>query len=57
MDLFIFISLYIISTVIGIKTISYGVYEIKEKNKFGGSLVIFITIVAYVLFAVLMYLQ
>lgn len=57
MDLFIFISLYIIATIIGIKTISYGIYEIKEKNKFGGSLVILVTIAAYVLFAVLMYLQ
>ena len=57
MDLFIFILFYIIATIIGIKTISYGIFEIKEKNIFGGSLVIFITIAAYVLFAVLMYLQ
>lgn len=57
MNIFIVVLFYIIAILITIRTISYGVFEIKQKNKFGGSLVILIAIASFVFFAVMMSLQ
>lgn len=56
-DMLVFIIIFIIATVIMIKTIGYGIFEIKEKNKFGGSLVVFISVISYLLFIIMMYLE
>lgn len=48
---------YLIATFFSIKTIMYGVFEIKQKNTFGGAFVIVFSIATYVLFAVMMTLQ
>lgn len=52
-----FIILFL-SIIIGIKTISYGVFEIKENNnKFGGYSVIFLAIICVLLPNIIVYLK
>ena len=44
------IVIFILSIIIGIKTISYGIYEINEnKNKFGGIFVFFLATISTIL--------
>ncbi len=57
MNYIVNILFYILATFFGIKTIFYGLYEIQQKNKFGGSFVIIFCIFAYVLFMAMMLLQ
>ena len=45
---------YIIATFFSIKTIFYGIYELKQKNLFGGSFVIIFSIASYILVLVMM---
>ncbi len=47
---------YIIATIFSIKTISYGIFELKQKNFFGGTFVILFSVFSYVLFFIAMYL-
>lgn len=50
------IVIFILSIVIGIKTVSYGIYEIKEnKNTFGGIFVIAIAAISTILPNVVVY--
>lgn len=56
-DMLVLSIIFIIATVIIIKTICYGIFEIKEKNKFGGSLVITISVISYLLFIIMIYLH
>ena len=39
----------ILSIIIFIKTLSYGIFELKEKNKLGGTFVIIVSIISLVL--------
>ena len=39
----------ILSIIIFIKTLSYGIFELKEKNKSGGTFVIIVSIISLVL--------
>jgi len=45
---------FILSTFFCIKTIFYGIYELKQKNTFGGSFVIVLSFISYILFIVIM---
>ena len=52
------IVIFILSIIIGIKTISYGIFEIKEnKNKFGGFFVIIISVVSAIFPNIVIYLK
>ena len=57
MNYLINILFYILATFFGIKTIFFGVYEIQQKNIFGGVLVILFALQAYVLFVAMMIMQ
>ena len=39
----------ILSIIVFIKTLSYGIFELKEKNKLGGTCVIIVSIISLVL--------
>lgn len=39
----------ILSLIVFIKTLSYGIFELKEKNKLGGTCVIIVSIISLVL--------
>ena len=47
----------ILSIIIFIKTVSYGIYEFKDNNKCGGITVIFIAVIALVLPNVVVYFK
>lgn len=47
----------ILSIIIFIRTISYGIFEIKDKNKPGGIAVVFIAIIALVLPNLVVYIR
>jgi len=47
----------ILSIIIFIRSISYGIFEIKDKNKSGGITVIFIAIIALVFPNLVVYLK
>ncbi len=50
--------IFILSIIVGIKTVSYGIFEIKEnKNTFGGIFVIIFAIVSTILPNVIVYLK
>ena len=52
------IIIFILSIVIGIKTISYGMYEINEnKNKFGGIFVISLAAISIILPNLIVYIN
>ena len=52
------IVIFILSIIIGIKTVSYGVYELKEnKNTFGGIFVIALAAISTILPNVVVYLK
>lgn len=57
MDVIVIILFYLIAALFTIKTISYGIFEWKQKNKLGGSLVIFVSVCTFVFFAIMMLLQ
>lgn len=47
----------ILSIIIFLKTLSYGIYEIKEKNKSGGITVIVFSVFALILPYLMVYLR
>lgn len=47
----------ILSIIIFLKTLSYGIYEIKEKNKSGGITVIIVSVFSLVLPYLMVYLR
>lgn len=52
------IVIIILSIIIGIKTVSYGIYEIKEnKNTFGGIFVIILAAISTILPNVVVYVK
>lgn len=57
MNYLINILFYMLATFFGIKTIFFGVYEIQQKNIFGGILVIMFALQAYILFMAMMLMQ
>ena len=52
-----FFIIIIISIWIFIKTVSYGVYELKGKNKYGGITVIVVATIALILPNVMVYIR
>ena len=50
--------IFILSVIIGIKTLSYGIYEFKEnKNTFGGIFVIVLATISTILPNVIVYVK
>lgn len=47
----------VLSLIIFIKTVSYGIYELKGKNKYGGITVIVVATIALVLPNVMVYIR
>lgn len=47
----------VLSLIIFIKTVSYGVYELKEENKYGGIAVIVVATIALILPNVMVYIR
>lgn len=47
----------ILSIMIFTKTLSYGIYEIKEKNKIGGISIIIVAIISLILPNVMVYIK
>lgn len=47
----------ILSIIVFIKTLSYGIFELKEKNKLGGTCVIIISVISLVLPNLMVYFK
>lgn len=47
----------ILSIIIFIKTLSYGIYELKDENRFGGFTVISLAIISLILPNVIIYIR
>ena len=45
----------ILSIIVFIKTLSYGIFELKEKNKLGGTCVIIVSIISLLLPNLILY--
>lgn len=57
MDFLIAILFFSLASFFGIKTIFFGIYEIQQKNIFGGSFVIIFATLAFVLFSAMMIMK
>ena len=51
------ILIFVISIIIFIRTLSYSIFEIKEKNKAGGIIVIIFSIISLLLPNIVVYLR
>lgn len=51
------ILVFIISIIIFIRTLSYSIFEIKEKNKSGGIIVMIVSIISLLLPNIMVYLK
>lgn len=57
MEVYMKILVFIISIIIFIRTLSYSIFEIKEKNKSGGIIVIIVSIISLLLPNIMVYLK
>ena len=48
---------FIISVIIFIKTLSYGIFELKNKNKLGGIVIIFISVISLTFPNIMVYIK
>lgn len=48
---------FILSVIIFIKTLSYGLFELKYQNKIGGAIVVFVSIVSLLFPNIMVYIK
>lgn len=51
------ILIFILSLLIFIKTLSYGIFEIKNTNKIGGTIIIFVSILSLLFPNIMVYIK
>ena len=49
--------IFVLSLMIFIKTLSYGIFEIKNRNKFGGSVVIIVSVISLFFPNIMVYIK
>lgn len=54
MNIIVNILFYILATFLSVKTVFYGIFEIQQKNFFGGVFVIIFSSLVYLLFIIVM---